>query len=133
MTPHADLVCKGSWVLGTACGRCARCRETALDGAKALRDLVRFSRAESRPAAAVVAESVVMECAVTISRIQGRIDAVIEREGSERAAVTSAGFGIGISFARQIVRALHNAALEIDPAYAAEVLDKPAKTEVAGE
>jgi hypothetical protein len=29
MTPTIEVVCRGSWVLGTACGHCQRCIETA--------------------------------------------------------------------------------------------------------
>lgn len=30
MSKYKDAVCKGSWALGTACGHCERCDETAL-------------------------------------------------------------------------------------------------------
>lgn len=41
-----DAMCRGSWVLGSACGECSRCRESALDGALELQRLIRNLRAE---------------------------------------------------------------------------------------
>lgn len=40
-------VCRGDWVLGSACGQCARCVDTALDGAKRLVSVVKELRALS--------------------------------------------------------------------------------------
>lgn len=32
MSDYKDPVCRGSWALGSACGRCERCKETASGG-----------------------------------------------------------------------------------------------------
>lgn len=36
----AGIVCKGSWVLGSACGRCSRCFSTAHQASEAIRTLL---------------------------------------------------------------------------------------------
>lgn len=48
------LICKGSWALGSACGKCDRCRETMPQAADTIRrlmadrnDLDRLQKAES--------------------------------------------------------------------------------------
>lgn len=33
-----DLLCKGCWSLGTACGDCARCRESTSDALRKIRE-----------------------------------------------------------------------------------------------
>lgn len=34
-----DTVCRGSWVLGTACGECGRCRDSVAEAAAEIRRL----------------------------------------------------------------------------------------------
>jgi len=43
-----DIVCKGDWLLGSACGQCSRCKETALDAAIKLKAVVKELR-EAQP------------------------------------------------------------------------------------
>lgn len=45
-----SAVCRGCWALGTACGHCSRCRDTALEGARILQAQVRDQRAIARNA-----------------------------------------------------------------------------------
>lgn len=40
------IICKGDWTLGSACGQCERCKETALAGAIALKTIVKDLRAK---------------------------------------------------------------------------------------
>lgn len=41
-------VCRGSWVLGSACGHCQRCADTALEGARILQAQAKDLRANAR-------------------------------------------------------------------------------------
>jgi hypothetical protein len=50
----------------------------------------------------------------TASRMQGRVDAIVERDGCIDAAVTGRGVGISYLFARDIVRACENGEKEIE-------------------
>ena len=40
------LTCVGDWSLGSACGECDRCKESALDGARRLQVIVRQLRSQ---------------------------------------------------------------------------------------
>lgn len=50
----------------------------------------------------------------TASRMQGRVEACLERSGSAEAAVTGPGIGIGYLFARDIVRACERGEEQIE-------------------
>lgn len=47
VTKGGGLVCRGDWLLGSACGQCDRCLETALSGAIRLRDAIRELRTQA--------------------------------------------------------------------------------------
>ena len=55
------------------------------------------------------AEVTAAHCGQLAARMQSRVDAMIERDGSAQAAVTGPGIGIGFVFARDIVLALQAA------------------------
>ena len=63
------------------------------------------------------AQAELRERDILAGRLQGRIDAAVERAGSMQEAITGPGFGIGILLARDIVRVLRGAGPDSAPAW----------------
>jgi len=57
--------------------------------------------------------TLLLRVAATGCRVKSRIDAIVERDGSEQAAVEGSGVGISYLFARDIYRALGGAHCQI--------------------
>lgn len=69
---------------------------------------------------------------ILAARLKGRLDAMIERDGSEAAAITGRGVGIGYLFARELLRALEAAdALRAENERMREALTPNAETKGA--
>lgn len=59
-----EAICKGSWALGTACGECRQCRDTAVEGARALQDEVKRLRSLPLPSSLSLVDAFVVRDAV---------------------------------------------------------------------